>query len=456
MWRGRSAGEACLFVVIGANRVESGVLSGGCWLVDSFRDVPCDAVPGAAAHGAPADALDRLAGEVGRWKEAQAAGACALTAVHVLISELWLSAASVPWSLALPRSPEAHAFCRGQFAAAGQELHPDDLICMDDAPYGEPRLALAYPDVLLAALQRLASHVGATLESVRSLSVAAWRSGRSGKLRALAVVDDGLVLVTYGERHLTDAVARRVTPPGDGLPSLRTHWQRMQLRDPQLAGIQALPVLSLAPPFDKQEITDAGFVAAPGFHPERGADAAPVRLQFAAWQAGRGGAALDAVGERPAATSLRRGVAALCMVVMLAVAWQGAQNFRQVSALSRQLDDLAPPPVATSRPVSLSREEAARLEAVNAAVAELNFPVHALLNALNPPKDIHVAVLSLELKKGFATIVADAQDGTDMARYASFVGTRQPFSSAYLSRHDVIETGPERLYRFTVEAAWVP
>lgn len=456
MWQGRSAGEACLFVVIGPHRVESGVLSGGRWLVDSFREAPFDAVSGAAARGALDDALNRLTGEVCQWNEAQAPGARRLTAVHVLVSDLWLSSASVPWSPSLHRGPEALAFCRGQFAAAGQELHADDLICLDDAPYGEPRLALAYPDVLLTALQRLASRAGATLESVRSLSVAAWRWGHSGKLRALAVLDDGLVFVTYGERHLADAVARRVTPPGSVFQSLGTHWQRMRLRDPQLAGIEALQVLSLAPTVDEQEITDAGLVAAQGFRPERGDDAAPVRLQFAAWQAGWGGAALDAIRERPAVTSLRRGVAALCTLLMLTVVWQGAQNFRQVSALSRQMADLAAPPAATSRPVSLSREEAARLEAVNAAVAELNFPVHALLNALSPPKDIHVAVLRLELKKGFATIVADAQDGTDMARYASFLGTRQPFSSAYLSRHDVVETGPERLYRFTVEAAWVP
>ena len=39
MWPGRSAGEARLFVVIGANRVESGVLLKGRWLVDSFRDL---------------------------------------------------------------------------------------------------------------------------------------------------------------------------------------------------------------------------------------------------------------------------------------------------------------------------------------------------------------------------------------------------------------------------------
>jgi hypothetical protein len=99
---------------------------------------------------------------------------------------------------------------------------------------------------------------------------------------------------------------------------------------------------------------------------------------------------------------------------------------------------------------------------VNAAVRELNLPISALLAALQPPADLRVAVLGVDVTSGAQAaagtssvkISAQARAGADMARYVAYVAQRRPFDSAYLVRHEIAGDAPDRPYRFTVEAAW--
>ena len=104
----------------------------------------------------------------------------------------------------------------------------------------------------------------------------------------------------------------------------------------------------------------------------------------------------------------------------------------------------------------------ARVQAVNQAVRELNMPIAAVLTALRPPRDLHAAVLSVEVgaaateTTGRSTlrIVAEAQAAVDMTRYVAFLTHRKHLNGAYLTRHEIAEDAPGRPYRFTVEAVW--
>ena len=115
-----------------------------------------------------------------------------------------------------------------------------------------------------------------------------------------------------------------------------------------------------------------------------------------------------------------------------------------------------PPP----SPTAWSRDEIAQVQAVNIAVRELNMPIAPLLRALEPPQDISVAVLNVEMggaalaQASSVKIVAEAKSSADMPRYVAFVAERKPFTGAYLTRHEIDENNPESRYRFTVEALW--
>ncbi|MGK5033620.1 hypothetical protein, partial [Janthinobacterium sp. MDT1-19] len=120
--------------------------------------------------------------------------------------------------------------------------------------------------------------------------------------------------------------------------------------------------------------------------------------------------------------------------------------------------DTAPAP---ARPPGWSGEEATRVRAVNAAIAALNVPLAAILRALAPPRDLRIALLSVQTGAGAAqagagsvNIVAEAPSSAEMARYVAFVAESRPFVTAYLVRHEVDETTAERPFRFMVEARW--
>ena len=472
MWRADRAGGATLFAVVGADCVECGVLDGGRWLQGSLRDAPFDPVQGiSSAVGAPAAALERLAAELRQWHETNADGeGSRIGQAVVLVADVWLAVAGVPWSEALQVPAQGEAFARGQIEAAGHAVEPGDTIRLDDAPHGQPRLAVAYPAPLMAALEALAGSVGARLSSVLPLSVAAWHGFASrdrAASGALAVLDRGMLLVLHGSRRLADVSVRCGSEWADGAPDrgprVRQAWQRMQLRDAQLASVRELRLLNLSGHAEPAEAAGAGMVGVALPADSADGPAVPSALRLAASR--RWPSAIDAMPARPRTTPLRIAISALALAVAAAWTWQAWQRSEQVAALSRQVSALQMERGTVPRAETLSREQTARIQAVNSAIRELNFPAAALLRALQPPPDIQVAVLSVDLpsassadpsRPSLVKIVAEARTPAAMARYVGFVGERKPFSGAYLTRHEIVDAVPDRPYRFNVEATWTP
>jgi hypothetical protein len=166
--------------------------------------------------------------------------------------------------------------------------------------------------------------------------------------------------------------------------------------------------------------------------------------------------ALDAVRQR-APVSIAGGLVLILGAALVAVLLgELIQNARIMHEFEARLNGMRPTqPVATAP--AWRREELSKVRAVNKAVRELNLPIAAILRALRPPRDIRVAVLGVDAASSEAQsikIVAEAASGAEMARYVGVISGREPFSAAYLIKHEIDEKSPGRPYRFTVDAPW--
>jgi hypothetical protein len=456
-----------LVVAIGAKQIDCGVLAGsgmgGQWQQGSLWQVRIDEADGnATPRQALTAALQRLC--------ASPPDLPPVDQVRVVVADTWLAAASVPWSSSLGRAVTADPYTRAQLAVAGFELEPDDTLKLDDAPFGEPRMAIAYPAAMLAALGQLAKRLNARLSSVLPLSVAAWALAQhkhATRAQVLAVCDMGWMLFVRGagksHRRLGEVSVR--VDASDALSAtqgLSEAWQRLSLRDSQLDDMAQLAVLNLAESIASSSPVDSAFLAVDLPAPQPQADSVLVspNLRLAATTSALR-LALDALPGITAVTAsqwLALGVAVLGAGTMTVQAIQENRNVQSLTTRLHAATNVARP---AQHSVTWSREELARVLAVNAAIRELNMPISAIVRALQPPRDIHVAVLSMETsgtaptaQTSSAKIVVEARTSADMTRYVAFLSERKPFTGAYLTRHEIDETSSERPYRFTVEALW--
>lgn len=423
-----SSGDT-LLVLAGAQRIVGAVRRGAGWRDDSRFEIAIGEAGSLPALIAAIRAIPVCSG---------------VSRMRVLVADSWLASAGLPWSAAMGRDADARQAARARLSQAGFEIDAQDTLRLDDAPYGAPRLALAYPAQLLSALSQAAAASGARLDSVLALSVAGW--SLAGRADALALRDEGLAVLARGRAgHLDELTVRSGA-------ALQDAWQRQCLRDPQLAQLDVVPMLDLLDA--GTPVPGAPFV--PLALPE--AEVAP-GLRLAAARSRR--SALDACTGAPSLPPRRAAVLACAVLVALAGAGYALQQGARVQAVQQARQAAQPAVAAAPRAVEWSRGELARVQAVNVAVRELNLPFEAILRALEPPKDMRVAVLGMTTAAGSsgtlasrAKIVAEARTGAEMARYVAFVAERKPFTGAYLVEHEIDEAAAERPYRFTLEATW--
>ncbi|MDB5815462.1 MAG: hypothetical protein JWN23_2579 [Rhodocyclales bacterium] len=463
MFRAKRGEYGTLFITIGAERVECGLVSRGGWIANSLLTYTIE-----SDHGI-ADALVSVAGQL-QSKLRQQPGTEAIetsitiTEVHVLVADVWLSAAEMPWSVALRRADTTEAAARAQLNSAGFEVMPSDVIKLDDAPFGQPRLVVAYPATLLSALSVVARQFNAKLASILPLGAAAWSQVRQqlhDELTILAIMDEGLLLIVQGSGRLTNVTVRTGSGGEISVQTLREWWQRLRFRMPHLAQTDKLSVLNLMPsdmssPDANKELMNVELPVQPGDKE------VPRTLQLAALSSGRS-VAIDAVGMSQPMTTARWAVAAAAFLLSAFLVVQAWQTTARVEVFADKMKAAPATKNIVQRPISWSREEVSRVQAVNEAIRELNLPISALMLALQPPSDIRVAVLGVDLagtntskldQSSAVKIVAEARSSVDMARYVGFLAVRKPFIRAYLLQHEIVESAPLRPYRFTVEATW--
>jgi hypothetical protein len=458
---GKAERPAVMLLMLGPHRLDSVLWRGRQPVAGSLRSLSV----GDASQAAALAACESLAAA----GEAARAAGTRVGALKVMVADSWLMSCSLPWSDALTRPADAGRFARGQLEAAGFVLQPEDQLRLDDGPFGQPRLAVAYPAALLNALGRVARAWGTGLAAVVPLSMVAWEwaleQGGKDRSSPLWVWLPGGMLLLQGGSQLMEVAARVAAGPAEASgQALAMQWQRMCMRNPHLAQATAVRGLNLWPdacawPQMPVSLTELG-------RPGPDEAALPALLRLAARMVVRR-YAIDAM---PAGRHRTSGLARLIALLLLGAtaalglkawdhwqagrasdrAWQAAQDQRQAGQRRRAGEP--------------RQEDPARVRAVNAAIRELNLPVSDLMRALQVPRDMRVALLSLDVSSAAAglpsgssvKIVAEARSGAEMARYVAHIADRRPIVEAYLTRHEVQESNPERPHRFTVEAAWLP
>lgn len=99
----------------------------------------------------------------------------------------------------------------------------------------------------------------------------------------------------------------------------------------------------------------------------------------------------------------------------------------------------------------------AQAKAVNGAVMQLNLPWRALQQSVaeSTPKSIGLLALEPDPRKQVLKITAEAKTADDMIAYIEQLKEQEFFAAAVLTRHEVMESAPNRPLRFQVEVQWV-
>jgi Tfp pilus assembly protein PilN len=98
----------------------------------------------------------------------------------------------------------------------------------------------------------------------------------------------------------------------------------------------------------------------------------------------------------------------------------------------------------------------AQAKAVNAAILQLNLPWRELQQTVaeSTPKSIGLLALEPDPRKQALKITAEAKSADDMIAYIEELKEQEFFAAAVLTRHEVMESDPNRPLRFQVEVQW--
>jgi hypothetical protein len=375
----------------------------------------------------------------------------------VTVADAWLAQAGLPWPA---QGGALDQLARAQLLRAGFEPDAEALMRLDDAPMQGVRLVVAYPGWLMRALAALSADLGLTLHSVLPVScaVAAMLSARGAQRQVVAYVaapgDLTEVLCAGAGGPIVEVSAVPGNVPGfPDADAIRAAWQRLQLRRPHVC------VQGGAGWIDLRRQPCRQVTGLQALQPELPAGGAGLALVLAS---GALCSPLDAVTRHGRPARWQQALLALLVLVLLLAGLFGWQQARDLQQLQQAIDATQGTPETAEPAPAWRRDELPRVMAVNAAIRALNLPVDALLQALEPPRDIRVMVLGVETiageggaqTAGRLRISAQAPSSGEMARYVAWVAERRPFVAAYLTRHEQIMEAGAPLFRFTLEATW--
>ncbi len=123
------------------------------------------------------------------------------------------------------------------------------------------------------------------------------------------------------------------------------------------------------------------------------------------------------------------------------------------AALGARAQAARPLPVVATPRVMVSEAQA---RAVNDAVMQLNLPWRELHEAVRAATPDSVALLALEpdAKRRILRITAESRNAEDMLAYVARMQEQSWFGAVTLSRHEIVETDPNRPLRFQLVAQW--
>ncbi|WP_255757892.1 hypothetical protein [Massilia sp. erpn] len=168
----------------------------------------------------------------------------------------------------------------------------------------------------------------------------------------------------------------------------------------------------------------------------------------------------------PGASAIALCIAASLVLLLSALNWMVQRQ--ALEKMERQLADAAPkrPAQRIAHPAR-QRELEQQTEAMVAAAYEQNLSAVRLMRHIQPPRDMPVALLGLDLNSqrdaenrkaglssGSVKISVEAESSPDMLNYLAYLNEQPMFQSVYLIKHEMVEGSTGRPYHFQLEVKW--
>ncbi|GAB7536263.1 PilN domain-containing protein [Burkholderia sp. 3C] len=112
--------------------------------------------------------------------------------------------------------------------------------------------------------------------------------------------------------------------------------------------------------------------------------------------------------------------------------------------------------VRAAQRVSREPVDAKQAAAVNLAIARLNLPWDALLDAIEAATPSQIALMSItpEPAGALLRIEAECEDPQDMLAYLAALGRQPMLGRVTLTRHERVKDGMDTVLRFQIEVQW--
>jgi hypothetical protein len=474
VWQGKSNAESIqskafqstIYIVLGAQQLQVAVFAKGEWQTDLTMSMMSNADSAElSSNYAPwRDSLLSLPADLLAKQDTEFLSVTSKTKIHVAVSEQWLFTDTVPWSEALSKG-NTHTAVAAYMQNSVSGFRFQDTVRCVNSHWGSARWAVAYPAILMESLLQFAQTMNGVLISV--LPIACLAAQEATKVlpntHLLAYIESNYLNLIEIERGRIISSMRRPLPVADSsnkyaeMLAVLQLWRSIQMRSPAWTAVTELPVL-----MDKA-ISIEGKLNG---------------LKCIVWQAGEQSTKapllstfhvisaephyLNAIANKQRIKIWQVIFLIITCVFVFCVGWKIALNQRAMQQIesSRAISQAN---AIINAPQSLSKLQQEKVLASNTAIRQLNFPVVQLLRALQPPKDIRVAILGLDLsdsgnESSIAKIKlnAETRSGEEMTRYVAFLSDRRPVVQAYLVRHEVMKNTPENPWRFTLELTWQP
>jgi hypothetical protein len=452
-----------LYLVIGMNDIECGVFASAGWIESSLfrKGVNADQTADSTTATLPSAILG-ITADLGNWIKNNPS--LEINHLRVLVADSWLPSTSIPWSSSLIINENlAKVFALNQFNYAGFNAEPTDTVKFLEHSYGKPALAIAYPRVLVDSINLLASTLKLKLTSILPVSIAAWHVAYANGNQApvLGIYSDNLLIVSDFSHGLVEVKTRVLDENNhDYLSIIASEWGRIKLRANHLTGVENLPLINLSRRDKQTELTNRR-IKLLNFLPILPNNNTSPSLSLAQ-KASSVATSADVIAQGRALSPLKW----LVISVLLAcINFFGVQIWR----LNQQVDEInssinSSLAVKHTTPLNniWTKQELEQVRAINATIRQLNLPFATFMDALQPPRDIRVAILSLDIdakdeaaaKISHIKIVAEAKTAGEMANYVSFLSHRKIFKGVFLVNHEIVETIPEHPYKFNIELLW--
>ncbi|TXC79057.1 PilN domain-containing protein [Paraburkholderia azotifigens] len=156
---------------------------------------------------------------------------------------------------------------------------------------------------------------------------------------------------------------------------------------------------------------------------------------------------------------LARMLALLGLVLCALAGLRIHERLLRLDSLDREGERLAARAERAARASTSVRSEPIDMKqgvAVNAAVARLNLPWDALLDAIEAATPSQVALLSITPEPGRALIKIEAEcsDSKGMIDYLASLGRQPLFGAVNLVKHELSKDGQDSVIRFGIEVHW--